>query len=277
MRGHGEAKRHKRGPGRAGPRQARRGGGLRRPVVIVLAVALVAALLASGLLLRSLAPGGAPAEPSTPQAAIVDQLGLRAPNPEFVKDTTDMLEQAGYSVDYYPAEEVTVDLYRDLPSRGYEFIILRVHSGRVRGTGGSEIALFTSELYTPTKYVEEQRSLRLAIATSYKGGPQYFAIERGFIESSMRGRFDDTTVILMGCNGLRNDRSATAFLQKGAKSFVSWDRFVSASHTDAATERLLEHHLVNGLSMEDAVAQTMAEVGPGPSFGAELRIVSGGR
>ncbi len=38
------------------------------------------------------------------------------------------------------------------------------------------------------------------IATYYDGGPEYFGVGPKFIESRMKGRFDKTTVILMGCD-----------------------------------------------------------------------------
>ncbi len=38
---------------------------------------------------------------------------------------------AGYDVDYYKGEDVTVELYRSLPSFGYKLIVLRVHSAYV--------------------------------------------------------------------------------------------------------------------------------------------------
>ena len=47
---------------------------------------------------------------------------------------------------------------------------------------------------------------------------------------------------------------------------------MSAAHNDTGTERLLEHLLVDGLTPGEAVAQTAAEVGPDPSYGAELRV-----
>ncbi len=78
-----------------------------RRAALVLAVA-VGGLLISALLIypaasRGLerATGGS-AEPKL-TAVIVDQLSLTAPNPAFAESTTEMLEEAGYSVAYYPA------------------------------------------------------------------------------------------------------------------------------------------------------------------------------
>jgi len=65
-------------------------------------------------------------QPSLPKAAIVDQGSLAptaGPNPVFVKKATAILKEAGFSVDYYPGEEVTVEFYRNLPTYGYDFII----------------------------------------------------------------------------------------------------------------------------------------------------------
>ncbi len=70
---------------------------------------------------------------------------------------------------------------------------------------------------------------------------------------------------------MKSDRTAKAFLQRGAATFISWNRPVSADHTDAATDRLLRHLLLEELPTSDAVAQTMPEVGPDPTYHSELR------
>jgi hypothetical protein len=231
--------------------------------------------------------------PAQPKAAIVDQLSLTFPNPTFVDSATSMLEKAGYAVDYYPGEEVTVDFYRDLPSHGYKLIILRAHSAvpgkdlaiqgeappatvqRVAAAIAEDSVLFTSEPYSKTSYLDEQEALRLFPVQYYgdtPGSSWYFAIASRFIRSSMRGEFDGTTIVLVGCSGLTFDRTAAALVEKGARAVVGWTNLVSADHTDAATERLLEYLLTKGLTTEQAVARTMTEVGPDPSYGSVLRI-----
>ena len=249
-----------------------------RPAVVVLVGvaslgAVLAALLAFGGLNASDSPG-----PKT--AAIVDQLSLTQPNPDFAASATDLLEQAGYRVDYISGQEVTVDFYRDLPARDYSLVILRVHSGMAEetdiGTGETAkreyVSLFTGEPYSQDKYVQEQIG-RLGKAEYYEGAPPLFGIGPEFIELSMRGRFDGTLIVMMGCDGLRSQTTGQAFLDKGASAFVSWSRSVSASHTDAATLRLLEKLVLDGLEVGDAVAQTAAEEGPDPTYGARLRVL----
>ena len=61
-----------------------------------------------------------------------------------------------------------------------------------------------------------------------------------------------------------------AFSSRGAKEFISWDRPVSASHTDTATLTLLEHMVRGDLSAVDAVRATMDEVGADPVFKSRL-------
>jgi len=261
--------------------ESRRGkaGRLRRAAVVLLGVGLLSTALAAGLLLSGVVGGG----PSGPRAAIVDQLSLSQPNPDFAGSATDILEQAGYAVDYFPGEEVTVDFYRNLPAHDYDLLILRVHSGlvtQVDVTTGEKteteyVSLFTGEPYIEGKYAEEQQG-RVGKSLYYEGASPLFGILPKFIEESMRGSFDKTLIVLMGCDGLRSERTAQAFLDKGARAFVSWSRSVSASHSDAATLRLLEKLLIEGLPVGDAVAQTAAELGRGPSFGAELRVLPDG-
>jgi hypothetical protein len=234
-------------------------------------------LVVGGLLLRNLFWGDS--SPESKRAAIVDQLGLTQPNPTFAQTATDMLEQAGYLVDYYPGEQVTVDFYRDLPSHNYDLLILRVHSAIATGTDantGEEIeteylGLFTGEPFDATRYPKGQLK-GLGKAGYYEGAPPLFGIASDFIRYSMRGGFGGATVLMMGCDGLTMDATAKAFVDKGAKAVVGWSGRVSASHTDAATEQLLGHLLMERLPTGDAVAQTMAEVGPDPTYGSTLRL-----
>jgi len=88
----------------------------------------------------------------------------------------------------------------------------------------------------------------------------------------MRGDFDGATIIMMGCDGLLFDNTPKALVDKGAKAVIGWDGLVSAAHTDAATERLLQYLVVDGLTMGQAVQKTLAEVGTESSYENSLRV-----
>ena len=265
-------------PQRRGPRGTGRWGKMASTAVRILAVPLVIAAfplaIAAAFLAMSLM--GQSSEPKELRAAIVDQLALTEPNPSFSETATRTLQGAGYTVDYYPGEQVTVDFYRELPTHNYDLIVLRNHAARRPDVLASrlpdEAALFTSEAYSRDKYVDEQNTLRL-IKASYPGGDEvFFGIRSDFITSSMKGRFHDTTIVLMGCNGLTTSATAEAFIEKGARAVVGWSDLVSAGHTDEATERLIQHLVVDRLTLGEAVQRTNAEVGPDPAYGSVLRV-----
>ena len=257
--------------GHADLAQRRRPGGVWKGIILgnALAVIVTIAALAPCLLLSRTGDPGGP-----PTAAIVDHLSLTYPNQGFIDRATATLEQAGYAVDYYPGEEVTVDFYRGLSAPDYDMIIFRAHSTRFQEEWRSRpwdlVFLFTSEPYSEAVHVEDQALLRLGVVRYQEDSDKYFGIAPRFVTRSMEGRFDDTTILIMGCEGLSTATMAEAFVQKGASSVISWSDTVSAAHTDAATERLLEHLLVGRVSPGDAVAQTMAEVGPDPWFDSVL-------
>ena len=259
---------------------APRGRGLLRlPLRLALAI-LVLVLLAGIGGATALVLGRGGEESAGPKAAIVNQLSLTQPNPDFVSSARSLLAEAGYLVDYFEGEQVTVDLYRSLPQRDYDMIILRVHAGittEVDASSGERteteyVSLFTGEPYTPGKYPDEELN-RLGRARYYEGADPLFGIGPDFVTDSMEGRFDDTLIVMMGCDGLRSQRTAQAFLDKGARAFVSWSQPVSASHTDATTQRLLERLLIEGQPTSEAVRQTAAEVGPDPAYEGELRVL----
>lgn len=271
------ARRKSERPGKGGSRS--RGPSRGSPHRLPSLFAVVIVLLLWAAVGRTVLSGGSEPSPLRPDTAvIVDQLSLTAPNPRFVASATDTLEEAGYSVDYYPGEEVTVDLYRDLQTAGYELIIFRAHSSRLVGEWAgnlyAETAFFTSEPYDRTEYVEEQRGGRLVQVAADVGSPVYFGVGAEFVRSSMRGSFEGSTVIMMGCNGLLADTTAQSFLDRGAVAAITWDKDVSAVHTDAATERLLQLLALQGMTPEQAVAQAAADIGPDPVFGAQLRVLT---
>ena len=204
------------------------------------------------------------------KAAIVDHLSTSWPNPTFVKECKAILEGAGFAVDYYQGEQVTVELYRALPTHGYKVILLRVHSAYIHKY--LSLAMFTSEPYSKQRYVYEQ--LRNRVASGYiepyrKGDPRYLVITDKFVRFSMKGAFNDALIIMMGCTGIKKC-AATAFLQKGARAYVGWDGPVSAGQTDRATIRFLNHLLIERQTIARAVGQTMAEVGHEPRYKSTL-------
>lgn len=203
------------------------------------------------------------------KAALVDHLSLTAPNQTFIQKATGTLEQAGYIVDYYPGEEVTVEFYRNLPTHDYRLIILRVHSGFIMG-GGTTIFLFSSEPYSTRKYVYEQLTDQIAMTRLSGGGSTYFGINENFVKLSMKGTFNNATIIMMGCNGLTHTTMAEAFTQKGAQAYLSWNEPVSASRTDTSTTQLLQSLLIKRQTIRQAVENTMKEVGPDPAHNSTL-------
>ena len=242
--------------------------------IAVVAVIAVAALLLSG-------GGNDGATTGARKAVIVDQLQLTQPGPAFVSDARATLSKAGYTVDYIAGEQVGVDTYRTLASRGYDLVILRVHAGITtevdaatgRATKEEYVSLFTNEKYDAAKYPEDQMN-RLGKATYQDGSGGFFGIGPEFIKS-IPGDFKGAPVILMGCDGLKSQKTAQAFLDHGASAFVSWSDQVSGAHTDQATDALLKHWLIEGMTVKDAVTKTASEVGPDPTYAGELRVLTG--
>jgi len=241
-------------------------------VALVLFIAVLAVVVAShrSQLITPPIPEGA-------SAAIVDQLYSNYPNEDFTSNVTEDLEDFGFSVDVYQGDDVTVDLYRNLPIYDYQLIIFRVHSGTISPNPEGDVApttgtyLFTNELFNRMKYTRELLADELAAAYVLKGDPLYFAIGPKFITHSMNGNFNNTVVIVDGCSCLHLDDLAQAFTSKGASCYLAWDHTVELDYVDEATTSLVENLCSKGLSVKEAVDHTMATIGPDPDWGAWLK------
>ena len=223
--------------------------------------------------------GGSPAlsPDSEVKAAIVDQLYLLEPNQAFIDQTTEMLESYGFKVDVWQGEEVTVNFYRELPRYGYKLIVLRAHSGILYYVENSEAVpmkttyLFTGETYTIMKYVGEQITERVQNAQMTEDYPLVFVVNSQFITESMRGRFDNTAIIMMGCSSYYLDDMATAFVEKGASTYLGWNATVGLDYVDDATLNLIDNLCTKEMTMEEAIATTMTEVGRDPHYNTRLK------
>jgi len=220
---------------------------------------------------------------SPPKVAIVDHLSFfpEQRNQAFINACINIVEEGGLTWTYHKGEEVTVNFYRNLPSCGTTLMILRVHSAIMRTENEtiSILGLFTSERYSDEaarKYRDDVLTDRLVMAFFPGGDEKYFGIVPEFVEKSMKGKFKDTTIIMMGCEGLGYDGvtytdMAEAFIKKGAKVYISWDGPVSINHTDQATVHLLQSLILHKRTIKRAVTETMEEVGKDPTFNSTLK------
>ncbi|HID85855.1 MAG TPA: hypothetical protein EYP55_00555 [Anaerolineae bacterium] len=240
------------------------------------ASALILLLLFLGY--RLLAPPPAnppPPEPSSRKAAIVDQTALSQPNPEFTRKALSYLTEAGFDVDIFKGEEITVEFYRTLPARGYQLIVFRTHSTNdflEPAPPGEPVYLYTGELHDKYRYTYEQLTQQIMAGKVLydEEAPQLFIVGPGFVRQSMRGRFDGTLMIIGGCDSLSTPDLAEALVERGASAIVGWNGLVDLSHNDKTILHLLRLLTVERVPLGLAVTRTVLEIGPDPTYKSVL-------
>jgi len=193
------------------------------------------------------------------KAAIIDQLSISDPDPFFIQVATYVLEMANFTVDYYPREQVMIELYRDLATYDYSLIIFRVHSGREPVT-----FFFSGEPYNETEYVPEQLSDQIGQCQAPDETLTHFSIKPLFVKYAMKGSFYKTVIIAIGCASLHTTEMAQAFVEKGAAAYVGWNASLTAFYGDLATLSVINHLLLGNQTIKEAVDAAMIEVGPCP-------------
>jgi len=211
------------------------------------------------------------------RAAIVDQIGLLHPNRGFIDRASHYLTEAGFDVEVYEGEEVTIGLYRTLPTKGYGLIILQTHSSSdlqlPDGTisSANPVFLCSSEPYGERKYFYEQMTNQVrGVELPYEGSIVLCSIGPEFVRQSMAGNFDDALIIIGGCQGLSTLPLAEALIERGASAVISWDDWVDLSRNDEAIVHLLQALIDDRLTIEQAVERAMSEVGPDPTYNSVL-------
>lgn len=226
----------------------------------------------NNLMRTSTSPSSGPFTTGGPpvRAAIVDQLSVHSPSSEFTAIVDGMMRQAGFEVDVYGPERVTVNLYGALPTHGYRLVVFRVHGGVSEDMEGRPVGLFTTEPYSEMQYSLEQLSDLVGSAQAFNSSEPVFAVTPKFIREKSVMDYDGAVIVLTGCYGLYSRELPQAFLDRGASVVIGWDRLVSMGHTDEAMLVLLRMMLIERMSIGEAVEATMREVGPDPDYGGVL-------
>lgn len=199
-----------------------------------------------------------PTQPSEPKAAIIDQLSSsqlsnvsRWVNETFVENAKALLYQRFSKVDYY-SDNATVEQYSKLASLNYKLIIWRAHSAL---DPQNYVAICSSEKYVPGKY-EQYSSEQLKLCNITGDPVLYFAITPKFVEECMSGRFEDTIIVFMSCNGLNPNyiKTAETFVNnKGVKVFIGWNGWIEKPDNDNAISLLLKYLIEDNRTISEAV------------------------
>lgn len=205
-------------------------------------------------------------------AVIVDS--FYSSTPQFTDAAAGFLTSRGVHVDVYKGENVTVDLYKQLPAYGYSLIILRVHAGILQSDPTAPTFLFTNEPYGTYAWQMEQMEgqvLSGKIDPDNSSEQPLFTVGPTFVAISMEGNFNNSVVILSSCLGLYTDQLADAFVKKGTKVFMGWDEKVTLTHADEACNLLLKALIDERLTVNGAVEKVMTEVGRDKTYNSTLK------
>ena len=193
-------------------------------------------------------------------------------SPRFTDDITAFLDAKDITTNTFKDANITVDFYRQLPQYGYSLIVLRVHAGVLESDPDKPTFLFTEEPYNTYEYLVEQLSEQVQSGKINPDNPQeapVFTVGPLFVRS-MNGHFNDSIVILSSCLGLYTNELARAFIDQGAKAFISWDEKVGLAHTDEACMVLLHSLIEEELTISEAVDKVMIDVGPDMAYNSVL-------
>ncbi|MGQ9719648.1 MAG: hypothetical protein ACUVWK_07435 [Nitrososphaerales archaeon] len=207
------------------------------------------------------------------KAAILDSLYVMDPNESFLDEANHTLSDAGFDVDMYIGSDVTVELFKNLPSLGYKLIVLRVHTAYE-----PDIVAFFTGNYADLGYFTEQ--LMGWVRIGEVEGERFYAVTPGLIREASSGGFQKSIVIVDSCYGLNLTSMASAFIDKGASAYIAWDKVVYPNYSDNATLKLIEN-LLEGMTVEEAIQATPSDpskfgsiLSCYPDDGGDIRLIS---
>jgi hypothetical protein len=202
------------------------------------------------------------------KAVIIDQLHNELPSEKFQDKVTQYLTDAGYKVDLYTTDEITIDFYKKLPAMNYEYIVIRTHA-LGSGVVDKSASLFTGEKYSDHKYIKEQFLGHIGKGIPILYGDMkkltveeivnkaYYVIGSKFVEEVMIGSFQKSTIILAGCETTKNSLLAESFLKRGASEVIGWSGLVDSNKNISVLLQIFNSTFGNDVEMIDAIEEVM--------------------
>ena len=208
-----------------------------------------------------------PGEEAPKKAAILDGLSRDYPNKTFIESAKKILERAGFTVDIYGPENMSLNLLKELPSRDYGLIIFRVHGGRIR----QPIGLFMGsglfiERCSPESYRREVESGYLLLGRPFLSNETYCVAPPHYIIDKLHGRFKKAIIIAISCFTGDDEVMAIAFFKRGARAYIGFKGKISPTYGDTFTIKLLRKIYAENLSIQEAFNQVKEELGPDPHY-----------
>ncbi|RLG06749.1 MAG: hypothetical protein DRN59_02460, partial [Thaumarchaeota archaeon] len=142
---------------------------------------LVFVILVTAYFLQAFGENKPGEEEHVKRAVILDGLSLDFPNSSFIDSAKRILEHAGFMVEVYSGDNVTLSLLQKLAAGDYRLIIFRVHGGRIR----QPIGLFI-EGCSPDSQRKDIESGYILLGRPYFSNATYCVIPPHYILDKLR-------------------------------------------------------------------------------------------
>ena len=188
----------------------------------------------------------------------IDQLYEKGINNEFSITCQNILVNKGYKIKTIRGENVTLETLTTLDWKR-SLIILRMHSGVFENSTW----LFTGQKYSNTRYVLEQLSGDINIGRCPSYEHPVFTFSSQFIKRHFEFT-EDSTIIMMGCNGMEMEDISSSFHEKGCKIVIGWSGPISKTKTDEVSLSVIEHFLT-GAPIDQIIEKQNQELYTSPN------------
>lgn len=175
------------------------------------------------------------------------------------------LERAGYIVDYYKDENVTIELFKRLDDEGYDVIYINSH-GFIDSQG--LFALFVREKLNSENALLYQSDIAENLIGYLEEGDlagYLYVTPKFFLRYGNDTRLPGTIIFVDACYSGNNTSLADVFLILGASCFIGWDKAVNVIH-GIMMDGLFFYEARKDKTIEEAIRMTRRD----PESGASL-------
>lgn len=224
--------------------------------------------------------------PVSTKAAVIDTLRDDWPPASTPDNINNLLEGAGYEVDYIKNDNANLQFFTTFDDNEYGVVFIRSHGGIMNVGGDDKLHMMVRPFFSsfpPASGYTGVGVFTVSTDVLPQGYAYTYAFNNQFVQQYMNNRhFPNSLFHLLVCHGadpVAQDDMIKSFLDRGVGCYTGWTLNASSTHGDPAAVQFFQVLCQSSANPTNTVANAIAQIdsaGHTPDPGTSAVLVAHG-
>ena len=182
--------------------------------------------------------------PNSKKAGVLDPLYDDWPPQSTPDDICDLLDDAGYDVEFVSGDDVNLNFFSGLDEKQYGVVFIRTHGGMINVDGDDKLHIMARPFFDDYPPDSGFDGVNVFVVYTNWGYKYAYAFNNEFVLNYMNtNRFPDSLFHLLVCHGgdpLAEDDMVNTLMSLGVGCYTGWTANASSTYGDPAAVQFFD-------------------------------------